>query len=1043
MNEQLNLKYEKKSQISLSIKFIIQRATTMNVKRQIFFMVLLGCVVFVSAIYAGTTGKISGVITDATTGEPLIGANVVLKGTSLGTTSDVDGNYVILNIPPGVYTLVVSFVGYQQVQVQSVYVTVDLNTSIDVILQVAAIEVEGATIMAERPLVTKDNTGSLSTVDAAQIKNLPVQTVSDILRLDAGIVEVRDTIHIRGGRPGEVAYWVDGISTTDVYDGSNGVKVENAAVQELQVISGTFNAEYGQAMSGIVNTVTKEGGEHYSGQIKVYSGDYISTDSRYSMYKSLTTAEDPSTGGTKIVQSKTVYPLKDFNPIYDAEFNLSGPIPIISDVRFFVMGRYFYDEGYIYGVNWYKPNGAPGDSSVVSLNPNKTTSLQGKINYHLSNSIKLSYGIFVNQSHRDRNYYYYSQPGDITFNSHDYKYDPYGLPQSRSEGLTHTFTLNHLLSSSTFYEIRASHYYSKTEQYKYADPTQKISYLVQKKDLTTFNPYTSEGQDTLNAILARDESYSYIADPDGPAGYIDPGTLGQPTTYSFVAKGMDPGHFYRSTAYWSGKFDLTSQLNKVHELKIGGEARFHELTLHSYQVVAKKDIAGNNIVPFEPAIPEVGTTNRHDYVRSPEEISFYAQDKIEFKDIILNLGLRFDYFNANSKVPVDPSDPNIYDPFKNEHIYANWIPMPTGYRGTMDKYIDSLLSNNIIREYTPKQRRAFMQKKVNAKTTLSPRLGFSFPITDRGILHFSYGHFSQIPQFQYLYADPDFKVTSSTGTVVMGNADLAPQKTVMYEIGLQQQFTDVISVDATLFYRDVRGWVGTSPLIDLMSSATKKTGSTYSKYENKDYENVKGVTLKIEKRLSDNYSFRVDYTFQAAEGTYSDPADAYNDQINNRAPVLALLPLNFDQRHTVNVQFIYSISDWTVSMIGRYWTGLPYTPTPVQGAEIIGSSSVTGLVVNSARLPNQKVVDLSVSKVFQLYKQVSVQIFLNVYNLFDQMDATNVYTDTGSPDYTTQSESAAKSYNNLRVSTVEDYVNQPSWYTAPRQIQLGLALGFN
>jgi outer membrane receptor for ferrienterochelin and colicin len=277
----------------------------------------------------------------------------------------------------------------------------------------------------------------------------------------------------------------------------------------------------------------------------------------------------------------------------------------------------------------------------------------------------------------------------------------------------------------------------------------------------------------------------------------------------------------------------------------------------------------------------------------------------------------------------------------------------------------------------------------------------------------------------------------------MGNADLAPQKTVMYEIGLQQQFTDVISVDATLFYRDVRGWVGTSPLIDLMSSATKKTGSTYSKYENKDYENVKGVTLKIEKRLSDNYSFRVDYTFQAAEGTYSDPADAYNDQINNRAPVLALLPLNFDQRHTVNVQFIYSISDWTVSMIGRYWTGLPYTPTPVQGAEIIGSSSVTGLVVNSARLPNQKVVDLSVSKVFQLYKQVSVQIFLNVYNLFDQMDATNVYTDTGSPDYTTQSESAAKSYNNLRVSTVEDYVNQPSWYTAPRQIQLGLALGFN
>jgi outer membrane receptor for ferrienterochelin and colicin len=310
-------------------------------------------------------------------------------------------------------------------------------------------------------------------------------------------------------------------------------------------------------------------------------------------------------------------------------------------------------------------------------------------------------------------------------------------------------------------------------------------------------------------------------------------------------------------------------------------------------------------------------------------------------------------------------------------------------------------------------------------------------------LHFSYGHFSQIPQFQYLYADPDFKVTSSSGTTVMGNADLEPQKTVMYEIGLQQQFTDVISIDATLFYRDVRGWVGTSPTIYLMSSATKTIHSAgYSKYENKDYENVKGITLRVEKRFSSNYSFRADYTFQSAEGTYSDPIDAYNDITNNRAPVLALLPLGFDQKHTINLQFIYSISDWTVSMIGRYWTGLPYTPTAPLGTGTVGAATVTGLITNSQRFPEQKIVDLSISKVLQLSSQFNVQVFLNVYNLFDQRDATNVYTDTGSADYTTQSH-ASNNYDPKRVTTVEDYVNQPSWYTAPRQIQLGLALGFN
>jgi hypothetical protein len=566
---------------------------------------------------------------------------------------------------------------------------------------------------------------------------------------------------------------------------------------------------------------------------------------------------------------------------------------------------------------------------------------------------------------------------------------------------------------------------------------------MQKSDGTVFNPYTPEGKDTLSAIIARNSAYTYIADSTGPEGYIDPSVLGGMPAYSFVLYGMDPNHYYQSTQYWAGKFDFTSQLTKIHELKFGAEARFHELTLHSYQIVAKKDSLGNAIVPFEPAIPEYENLNRHDYVRNPREISSYIQDKIELKNIILNVGLRFDYFDANSVVPTDPNDPSIFYPFKNEHKYKNWIPMPANYQGTLDQYTESLLAQNIIREYTPDERREFMQKKVDPKITLSPRLGFAFPITDRGILHFSYGHFYQIPQFQYLYTDPDFKVnsTSSISTVVMGNADLEPQKTVMYEFGLQQQFSDAISCNVTLFYRDVRGWVGTSSLIDLKRSETMISGSGYSKYVNKDYENVKGITLKIEKRMSDNYSFRADYTFQSAEGTYTDPNDEYNDIRNNRAAVLTLLPLGFDQRHTANVQFIYSISDWVFSLIGRYWTGLPYTPTAPTGAGTIGMYAVTGLVTNSERLPSQKTIDMTISKSIRLFSQVDMEIFLNVYNLLDQRDATNVYTDTGSPDYTTASQSIP--YNVKRVSTVDDFVNQPSWYTAPRQVQLGLTLGFN
>jgi outer membrane receptor for ferrienterochelin and colicin len=274
----------------------------------------------------------------------------------------------------------------------------------------------------------------------------------------------------------------------------------------------------------------------------------------------------------------------------------------------------------------------------------------------------------------------------------------------------------------------------------------------------------------------------------------------------------------------------------------------------------------------------------------------------------------------------------------------------------------------------------------------------------------------------------------------MGNADLDPQKTVMYELGLQQQLSDVISVDATLFYRDVRGWVGTSPLIYVQRDEGRQTNVAYSIYENKDYENVKGVTLKIEKRLTGNFSFRADYTYQSAEGTYSDPKDAYNDIQNGRAPVLALLPLNWDQNHTVNVQAIYSVSNWTFSLIGRYWTGLPYTPSIVP--EAIGASAITGLTTNSARLPDQKAVDISINKTIPLGGNLNVQLFVNVYNLFDQRDATSVYAETGSPDYSKNINPSEIQYSPLRVSTVEDFVNQPSWYTAPRQVQLGMAIEF-
>ena len=405
-------------------------------------------------------------------------------------------------------------------------------------------------------------------------------------------------------------------------------------------------------------------------------------------------------------------------------------------------------------------------------------------------------------------------------------------------------------------------------------------------------------------------------------------------------------------------------------------------------------------------------------------MSAYLQDKIEYEKIILNVGLRFDYFDANASLPADPKDPCIY--------------VPLGAQNKFDVNGDGVIDQN-DKQNDPSavaKRLAYWYKKVDPKTCLSPRLGIAFPITDRGVIHFSYGHFFQIPSFQYLYADPDFKLTESSGNVLMGNPDLKPQRTAQYEIGLQQQMRDNIGIDVTLFYRDVRDWVGTSPLIQ-----TYKADVEYSMYVNRSYENVKGITLKVEKRFSDNYSFRADYTYQNAEATYSNPNDEFNDIAGNRAPVISLYPANWDQEHTLNAQFIYRISDWTVSLIGRYWSGKPYTPSFPVGES---GTETRGQLTNSASLPAQRGLDLSVNKLFML-SDVRLELFLNVYNLLDLRDPVSVYGDTGSADYTTTIDPnslANNSYNPNRVSTVQDYVLRPGNFVGPRQVQLGLTLGF-
>jgi outer membrane receptor protein involved in Fe transport len=887
----------------------------------IFFLLVCFCF---SLAFAGTTGKLTGKVTDKKIGEALPFVNITLEGTTIGAATDLDGKYVILNIPPGRYNVKFQYIGFQTVVVENVQISIDLTTVQDATLEETSVELGTIIVQGGIERIQKDVTSSQARVTSEEIKNLPVAEINDVLQLQAGVTRgAGGDFHIRGGRSSEIAYWVNGISITDAFDNSRGIEIDNSSVQELQVISGTFNAEYGQALSGIVNTVTKEGGRSYKTDVKVYSSDYVSNFTDYFV------------GIDKI------------NPVanYNLQASISGPIPFTDNkLTLFANGRYVYDDGYLYGYNKFNVDSSAGDGALTAMNWSKRYIGQINLSFFASSNFKFNAELlYSKENYRDY--------------SHFYKWNPYGDVNKFADSYNATFTMTHTFSNTSFYTLKLSKFQKDFEEYLYEDPFD--------------------------------------------SRYMHPNSLNT-VSYAFVTQGTNLHRFYRKTETLIGKLDYTSQVSENHLLKFGVEGRVHDLAFDDYNLEPLR-IDNIEVEPFVPSIPAENTPNRTKYSSEPIELAAYIQDKIEFQSVIINIGLRLDYFDSRGKVLVDPTDPNINLPLRSE------------------------LVNLSLEEREP-----YFYKNATAKWSLGPRFGIAYPISDQGVLHFSYGQFLQIPTFQYLYnRGPYFVPNTGSGYGVYGNPDLEPQKTTMYEIGFKQEFFEDFSMEFTGFYRDIRNWITAGPLI-----ATRNL-VTYSSYINKDYSNVKGVTLNISKRFSNFYSLNLNYTYQVAEGSNSSPEDEFNAQLGNNEPTLFLIPLDWDQNHILNMSLFVGQADWGVSTIVRYGSGLPYTPSITQYTADRGITS--GLQRNSRRRPTQFQLDLRMHKTFNI-AGLEVTSFLRVFNLLDNKVVVNVFGDTGKPDYTTEGRNIGVDPN--RPNTVEEYLKYPWNYGEPRRIEFGFEFSF-
>jgi hypothetical protein len=934
----------------------------------------------VSLAFGGSTGKIAGVVKDNKSGDPIVGANVRLEGTNYGGATDFDGKYFIINLSPEDYILNVTMVGYTPSKITGVRVRGDLTTVIDIELSETILQVgQEVVVVAERPLVQKDLTAKTAIVSGQEISSLPVTEVGAVVSMQAGFVAGS----LRGGRSGEVAYWIDGVPVTDAFNGLQVVEVNKSLVQELQVISGAFNAEYGQAMSGIVNISSKEGGSKFSGGLGIYGGDYA-------------------------VSNDNIFPGNSFKAtnIRNIEGNLSGPV-FTNDLTFFANARYIYFNGWQKGYRRFNPWNIPtlnssgqldsyfpdgkGDSSVVPMNWSERYYAQGKLTWHLSSTIKLSANYI---------YDYTKAKGlDIYGNyQRNYFYNPDGVGNQYNESNTLIFQFNHSLSASTFYTIAGSFF---NKSYKY------YLYDLQYKDSTT-----AEG----------DHVQLEVVDPYGPH-YVDP-NLSIVPAFTFMTGGTDPNKDHRSTQTGLIKFDLTSQVDEMNMVKFGVEYRSHDIT--NEHIELKRAISQTGFDPtilrpyIRTEIPDIKSPGHDYYEHHPKEFSVYAQDKMEYKNVIVNLGIRFDYFDPDGKV-LNDAHPDTSDPLH----YMYTVDDPDIYLPVRSDHFDISQGGTL----TLQDREQFWYKRASVKYSVSPRLGVSFPITDRGIVHFSYGHFFQIPHFERLYENPGSKISQLSSGIVgtMGNTDLKPEQTVSAELGVQQQLAEDIAFDATAYMRDIRGLTQTA-----VFDVGERGGGQYAQYSNTDFGVVKGIVLTIDKKFSSGITARVDYTYQVAQGTASDPQQARNARIANALPEIEMVPLDWDQRHTLNVSLNYSADSWGVSSIFQYGSGSPYTPA------LQDPSTGTTMVTNSQIKPSSFNCDLRAYYEVNL-SPVKFVFFTRIFNLFDTRNQKGVYSSTGRADYDWINEMQARSVK-LYVNTVDQWFRDATKYSEPRRIEFGMNL---
>ncbi len=882
---------------------------------------------FATIALAGNTGKLSGVVRDAETKEPLVGVNIVLVGTTLGGSTDANGAYFVNNVPPGVYEVRVSMIGYQAVTYENVRIMVDVTTELNAELSGEVIQLDREVVVtARRPVVQRDRTSTRSIVEGSLIvKELRFQNVNQVLELQAGVTRgVDGALHIRGGRTGGTVYQVDGVPLLNPFTRTVAGDLEVQNVQELQAHLGTFDAEYGNAADGIVSVYTKDGGDQYIGRFGYESpmlnkSPYQKPDwnldredvrslpqAQQEIYKDLIRKPDGTSAYDYVSVLDDPHVTQDYvliNALGTFTGSLSGPVPYVSPLKFFLSGRLRNEDSYLpWGYTLYR-------------------SVTAKLTYQISPLLTLrgsydwSQNISQDYDHAYKYWRWFDSGQDPTRSG--------SYPIDKAWARRVLFSLRHVLSPSTFYDFSAAWVYDFSS---WIVPDRTVIYDHDTGELIFSDYYTRQ----------------YVGGNDSNFQYGDV-------------------RYWRKTknAQYLFKGNLESQLDNHNQLRTGFELTLHETSRHRIGMEPRKNLEFFKKRMDRSSIDGIFTSIAHDM---PIQAALYVQDKLEFSFMVLKAGIRLDYFN-----PHDLEYPDVSDVI---------------YTVTSDSGV----------EYRAKDK-----EKVPAHLQISPRIGIAHPISDKTSIHFAYGHFFQIPRFYDLYRN-DALNDILVNDALVGNPGLRPEKTVTFEIGLQQQIAEDWALNLTAYSKDIE---------NLTSTYYYFVGRDYSIFINADFGRVQGIDVSLDKRFSNLYAGRLTYSLMSAQGNMSDPTEGYSSYREETATLRPNrnYPLDFDQRHKINLTLItrfpenfgpqvfgfYPFEFFSVTGIFTAGSGLPYTPTSRAAEE---SNIVPE--PNSARRPWIYNLDLKISREIPI-NPFRVTVYCDIDNVFDAINTRYVWTRTGNP----------------------------------------------